>query len=684
MKAICSIAMAVLLLCVPALTRADEPDAPKDILWTCGSANGDAMVTLADPMYIANYIFGGSAPVPVEAGNADNSCLVNMADVIYLTNYLYKGGPAPFGCSLPTGCTYSVNTNDTVRIGSPPYTPYAGNDSVAIPIYFSNAATIYGLTVGFHYTSGSFEITSVSKAGSVIASGQQFMTDTVQNKFLVGWWEPMSGRSAQIGGLMVTLNARITSGPVTQSISLDSAFVNPSGDFIFVNGSASATRPVFVKPPLRLSVTTVDGAGVGSLRAAINDANTNAGLDTIFFDISGTIALTVPLPALIDDSTVILGSTAPGGDWSVVLDGSAISGGGDGLVIQSRDNVVEGLTIKNFPGNGISVTGALSVRNRLTRNLIYRNNGLAIDLGADGITINDVGDVDTGPNDLLNYPVVDTIYDGMDGKYYLVGQASDSAIVEFYVAHPAGQSAEPEDPSGHGEAYTYVGADTCDSDGNLNYAIPYSYGNFSRISTIAIDTLGNTSEFSENFYLIPAPLIVVAYSPVNIIITDPDDLQYGRDSLNIDITGIPDGHYFVTPNDSVIIDHPKWGEYIIQFVTEAGTPPGAMYSAIIKIDGTDQVAIAAEDLVPMSGTMATFTYDVEEGYHYLNADANRDSLLDVGDAVFIINYVFKGGPAPYPTEAADANCDHVINVGDAVHIINYIFKGGPSPCFFEK
>ena len=40
----------------------------------------------------------------------------------------------------------------------------------------------------------------------------------------------------------------------------------------------------------------------------------------------------------------------------------------------------------------------------------------------------------------------------------------------------------------------------------------------------------------------------------------------------------------------------------------------------------------------------------------------------------------KPGPAPTPLGAGDANCDHSINVGDAVYIINYIFKGGPAPC----
>lgn len=60
-------------------------------------------------------------------------------------------------------------------------------------------------------------------------------------------------------------------------------------------------------------------------------------------------------------------------------------------------------------------------------------------------------------------------------------------------------------------------------------------------------------------------------------------------------------------------------------------------------------------------------------------DANDDGTSNVGDAVFLINFVFKGGPAPEPNLRGDANCDHGTNVGDAVYVINYVFKGGPAP-----
>ncbi len=60
-------------------------------------------------------------------------------------------------------------------------------------------------------------------------------------------------------------------------------------------------------------------------------------------------------------------------------------------------------------------------------------------------------------------------------------------------------------------------------------------------------------------------------------------------------------------------------------------------------------------------------------------DANGDDAINIADAVFLINYIFKGGPAPDPLCVGDANGDDAVNIADAVYLINYIFKSGPAP-----
>jgi len=64
---------------------------------------------------------------------------------------------------------------------------------------------------------------------------------------------------------------------------------------------------------------------------------------------------------------------------------------------------------------------------------------------------------------------------------------------------------------------------------------------------------------------------------------------------------------------------------------------------------------------------------------YIAGDANGDGQTDVGDVVYLINYLFKGGNAPNPTGSGDTNCDGKVDIGDVVYLINYLFKSGPPP-----
>ena len=60
-------------------------------------------------------------------------------------------------------------------------------------------------------------------------------------------------------------------------------------------------------------------------------------------------------------------------------------------------------------------------------------------------------------------------------------------------------------------------------------------------------------------------------------------------------------------------------------------------------------------------------------------DANSDAIVNVGDVVYIIGYVFKGGPPPEFLCDGDVNGDGALNVGDAVYLVQWIFNGGQPP-----
>ncbi len=58
-------------------------------------------------------------------------------------------------------------------------------------------------------------------------------------------------------------------------------------------------------------------------------------------------------------------------------------------------------------------------------------------------------------------------------------------------------------------------------------------------------------------------------------------------------------------------------------------------------------------------------------------DPNADFRVNVSDVIYLVNYFFKGGPAPIPgLFAADVNCDGLRNVSDVIRLVNYLFKGG--------
>gem|GEM_PF-6232481 len=69
---------------------------------------------------------------------------------------------------------------------------------------------------------------------------------------------------------------------------------------------------------------------------------------------------------------------------------------------------------------------------------------------------------------------------------------------------------------------------------------------------------------------------------------------------------------------------------------------------------------------------------------YVCGDANADWNINIGDAVYVVNYIFRGRPEPPNLNTADASCDGRITVGDAVWVITYIFRHGLPPCCPDK
>ena len=64
-------------------------------------------------------------------------------------------------------------------------------------------------------------------------------------------------------------------------------------------------------------------------------------------------------------------------------------------------------------------------------------------------------------------------------------------------------------------------------------------------------------------------------------------------------------------------------------------------------------------------------------------DANGDDIINILDITCLIDYLYKGGPAPIPEASGDVNCDAIINILDITYLINYLYKDGTEPCYYS-
>jgi hypothetical protein len=179
-----------------------------------------------------------------------------------------------------------------------------------------------------------------------------------------------------------------------------------------------------------------------------------------------------------------------------------IIGGEAGLSNVIAYNGAAGVSIGTDPSDA-------SAGNRVSGNSIHDNGGLGIDLAADGVTSNDPGDSDTGPNNLQNFPVLlSVISTGASTSIQgtLNSLPSTAYQIEFY-------SSPSCDASGNGEGQTFLGEASVatDASGNASFqaALPLLKASEQMVTATATDPTGNTSEFSACSVAVLVPAVPV-------------------------------------------------------------------------------------------------------------------------------------------------------------------------------
>lgn len=178
------------------------------------------------------------------------------------------------------------------------------------------------------------------------------------------------------------------------------------------------------------------------------------------------------------------------------------------LYYDNEKHVIMQNLIYNNTGSGIGLsnyTPTTLVNNRynkISQNIIYDNTGIAIDLNYNGITgptavtVNDNGDADAGTNDILNFPVIDSVK--RTPTYMNIwGKAPAGALLEFFFTD-GGSNMHGGRLYNYGEAEYYIGNGVEGGGSDLGLATGLSY---------SFD--GNTATANVNAFMFSFPLLSI-------------------------------------------------------------------------------------------------------------------------------------------------------------------------------
>lgn len=116
------------------------------------------------------------------------------------------------------------------------------------------------------------------------------------------------------------------------------------------------------------------------------------------------------------------------------------------------------------------------------------------------------------------------------------------------------------------------------------------------------------------------------------------------------------------------------GENTAEYLIKASEICGGTHQ--VTVEATDTTSRVRTDLENLLKDARTWTVECPSNC----GDADGSAGVDIDDAVYLVAYIFTGGPAPVPLESGDTDCSGGTDIDDVVYLIAYIFSGGPAPC----
>ncbi len=122
----------------------------------------------------------------------------------------------------------------------------------------------------------------------------------------------------------------------------------------------------------------------------------------------------------------------------------------------------------------------------------------------------------------------------------------------------------------------------------------------------------------------------------------------------------------------------------IPYTSSGFFPPDSTFSFIGQPAGRYAINVSRpgyQDYSQITDVFSDLDLDIAlSPATYINGDVDANGFVSISDAVYLISFIFVGGPAPTPWAAAVyIDSSPTVSISDVVFLINYIFAGGPPP-----